>query len=163
MEQRGSQNRAFVVETLFKNDESVIVIQRKFRLHFNVPRHGRILWVHNFRTTTSATKKKQGGSERTVRTPEKVEAVRNAIEQIPRRSAISHAQALRSDTTARRILHQDLNFQFFKNYSYGILKLQHLLCLLKKKNNFSLKSGYALLLVKPSGFTGGPCIFYSYS
>jgi hypothetical protein len=139
MEQWGSQNCAFVVETFFKNGESVTATQRKFRLHFNVPRHGRILWVHNFRTTTSATKKKQGGSERTVRTLEKVEAVRNALEQLPRRSAIRHAQSLRlSDTTVLRILHQDLNFHFFK-HSYGILKLQHLLCLLEKQNNFFFK------------------------
>jgi hypothetical protein len=76
------------VETFFKNDESVTVTQRKFRLHFNVPRHGRIpsgntilLWVHNCRTTASVTKKKQGGSERTVRTPENVEAVQNVVEQ----------------------------------------------------------------------------------
>jgi len=63
----------------FKNDESVTLTQRKFRLHFNVVRHGRIpsrntvlLWVHNLCTTASATKKKQGGSARTVRTPENV-------------------------------------------------------------------------------------------
>ena len=60
---------------VFKNGESVIVTQRKFRLHFNVPRHGRmpsrntiLLWVHNVRTTASATKK-HGVSKRTVRTP----------------------------------------------------------------------------------------------
>ena len=72
------------------------------------------LWVHNFRTTASATKK-HGVSKRTVRTPENVEAVRNAVDQSPRRSAVRHAQALRlSDTTVRRILHQDLNFHPFK-------------------------------------------------
>ena len=122
MEQWGPQHRAFIVATFFKNGESVTVTQRKFRLHFNVARHGRIpsrntilLWVHNFRTTASATKKKQGGSARTVRTPENVEAVRNAVEQSPRRSAVRHAQALRlSDTTVRRILHQDLNFHPYK-------------------------------------------------
>ena len=72
-------------------------------------------WVHNFRSTASATKKKQSGSARTVRTPENVEAVRNAVEQSPRRSAVRHAQALRlSDTTVWRILHQDLNFHLYK-------------------------------------------------
>jgi len=108
MEQWSPQHRAFVVETFFKNGESVIVAQRKFRLHFNVPRHGRIpsrnmilLWVHNFRTMASATKK-HVVSKRTVRTPENVEAVRNAVDQSPRRSAVRHAQALRlSDTTVR--------------------------------------------------------------
>ena len=70
--------------------------------------------MHNFLTTASATKK-HGVSKRTVRTPENVEAVRNAVDQSPRRSAVRHAQALRlSDTTVRRILHQDLNFHPYK-------------------------------------------------
>ena len=61
-----------------------------------------LLWVHNFRTTASAMKKKQGGSARTVRTLENVEAVRDAVEQSPRRSAVRHAQAQRlSDTTVK--------------------------------------------------------------
>ena len=75
---------------VFKNGESVIVTERKFRLHFNVPRYGRIpsrntilLWVHYVRTTASATKK-HGVSKRTVRTPENLEALRNAVDQSPR-------------------------------------------------------------------------------
>jgi len=49
-----------------------------------------------------------------VRTPEN-EAVWNAVEQSPRRSAVRHMQTLRlSDTTVRRILHQDLNFHPYK-------------------------------------------------
>ena len=61
---------------IFKNGESVIVTQGMFRLHFNVPRHGRIpsrntihLWVHNVRTSASSTKI-YGVSKRTVRTTE---------------------------------------------------------------------------------------------
>ena len=67
MEQWGPEHCAFVVETFFKKGESVTVTQRKFRLHFNVARHGSIpsrntilLWVYNFRATASAMKKKQG-------------------------------------------------------------------------------------------------------
>jgi hypothetical protein len=131
-------------------------------MHFNVPRHGRIpsrnttlLWVHNFSTTASAKKKKQDGSEQTVRIPENVEAVRNGVEQSPRRSAVSHAQALRlSDTTVRRILHQDLNFHLFKNIPMVFLNCNIFCVYYKKKNHFFTKSDYALL-VKPSGFTGG--------
>ena len=49
------------------------------------------------------------------RTPENVEAVRNAVEQSPRRSAVQHAQALTlSDTAVQGILHQDLNFHPYK-------------------------------------------------
>ena len=86
MEQWEPEHRAFVVETFFKNGESVTVTQRKFRLHFNVARLGRILsrntillWACNFRTTASAMKKKQGGSAQMVRTPVNVEAVQNAV------------------------------------------------------------------------------------
>jgi hypothetical protein len=83
--------------------------------------------------------------------------LRNAVEQSPRYAAVRHAQALAlSGTTVWRILHQALNFHFLK-YSYGTLKLQQLLCLLQNRNNFFVKSSYALLLVKPQGFTGGPC------
>ena len=50
-----------------------------------------------------------------VTTLENVEAMRNAVEQSPCRSAVRRAQALRlSDTTVRRILHQDLNFHPYK-------------------------------------------------
>jgi len=82
----------------------------------------------------SATKKKQGGSARTVRTPENVEAVRNAVEQSPRRSAVHYAQALRlSDTTVQRILHQDLNF-----HPYKLMLVQEL-----KQQNFGRRTTFA--------------------
>ena len=70
--------------------------------------------MHNVRTTASATKK-HGVSKLTVSTPENLEALRNGVDQSPRWSAVRHAQALRlSDTTVRRILHQDLNFHPYK-------------------------------------------------
>jgi len=109
MEQWGPQHHPFIVEMFFKNGESVTITQWKFCLHFSVAHHGRILsqntillWVHNFHTMASATKKKQGGSAGTVRTPENVEAVQNAVEQSLCRSAVCHVQALSlSDTTVR--------------------------------------------------------------
>jgi hypothetical protein len=33
-------HRAFVLEAYFKSNDSVVAAQRKFRLHFNVGRHG---------------------------------------------------------------------------------------------------------------------------
>ena len=36
------EDRAFIVETYFKNNESVTVIQRAFRLHFGLKRHDSI-------------------------------------------------------------------------------------------------------------------------
>ena len=132
MDQWGYQHRAFVVEMFFKNGESVTVTQRKFCLHFNVAQNWMIpsqntilLWLHNFHTTASAMNKKHGGSAWTVRTPENIEVVRNAVEQSPCRSAVRHVQALRvSDTTVRRILHQDLNFHPYKLMFVQELKQQ---------------------------------------
>lgn len=64
MERWTAQHRVFVVETFFKNAESVTTTQRKFRLQFNIPRNGAIptrntilLWVQNFRETGSALEK----------------------------------------------------------------------------------------------------------
>ena len=132
MEQWGHQHCAFVVEMFFKNGELVTVTQRKFLLHFNVACHGRIpsrntilLWVHNFCTVASAMNKKQGGSARTVRTLENVEAAWNAVEQSPCQSAVCHVQALKlSDTTVQQILHQVLNFHLYKLMFVQELKQQ---------------------------------------
>ncbi|PSN47405.1 hypothetical protein C0J52_19196, partial [Blattella germanica] len=44
------------------------------------------VWVHNL-STKGQTVSRRGGSARTVRTPEIVEAVRQAIGRSPRRSA----------------------------------------------------------------------------
>src|SRR5436190_6449323 len=89
MEQWTVQHRAFVVETFFKCD-SVVKTQRLFRRHFNVGRHGHIpcrntilKWVENFRSTASASKRKPPGSVRTVRTPENIERVRDAMLRSP--------------------------------------------------------------------------------
>ena len=52
-------------------------------------------------------------------------------------------------------------WQYFFKYSYVILKLQHLLYLLKKLKHFFMKIDYALLLLKLSDVTGGPCTYVS--
>jgi hypothetical protein len=64
LEAWSAQHRAFIVETFFKNRDSVIKTQRIFPKHFNISRHGKVpcrntiqLWVENFRTSTSALKK----------------------------------------------------------------------------------------------------------
>lgn len=122
MEAWRSEHRAFVIETYFKNSDSVIATQRLFRTHFNIGRHGSVpcrntikLWVQNFRRSASAMKVKPPGMRRTVRTPANVERVRIAVQQSPRRSVNRQASALRiSETTVRRILHKDLNFHPYK-------------------------------------------------
>lgn len=122
MERWSVQHRAFVVETFFKNNSSVIVTQRAFRQHFDIhqndsvpSRNTILLWVRNFRETACATKKKPPGKQRTVRTPENVERVRHAVLRSPRRSAVKQASALGiSDRSVRRILHMDLHFHPYK-------------------------------------------------
>ena len=115
-------NTVFIVETYFKSGDSYVVMQRQFLRYFNVPRRGRIpsrntimQWVHNFRATGSALKRKPTGRPRSARTPENVERVRQAVLSSPRRPVVRQAAALRmSDRTVRRILRYDLHFHPYK-------------------------------------------------
>jgi len=59
-----------------ENNESVVKVQRAFRLHFSVGRRGAALdgktimrWVDSFRMETVNKKKKQNGPKRPVTTP----------------------------------------------------------------------------------------------
>ena len=81
-----SEHRAFIVETYFKNNESVTAVQRAFRLHVGLKRQDSIptrntilLWVANFTTTGSILKRKSIGRPRTARTPANVDAVNASI------------------------------------------------------------------------------------
>jgi len=65
-----------------KNNESVVKVQRAFRLHFTVGHHGAALngetimrWVDSFRTET-VNKKKLNSPKCTVTTPENPESYR---------------------------------------------------------------------------------------
>lgn len=59
--------------------------------------------------------KKKPGASRTIRTPNNIEQVRQSILQSPRRSVRKHAAALgMSDRSARRILHEELQFHSYK-------------------------------------------------
>jgi len=56
MEQWTAQHCAFVVAANFKSGDPSVTTQRLFRIHFNIPRHGRVPcrntikeWVQNFR------------------------------------------------------------------------------------------------------------------
>jgi len=115
--------RGFVVEAFFKNNESVIATQRAFRTHFRIPSKGDVptrktilRWAAKFRQTGSTLNRKPPGRPRSARTPENIKVVRASILQSPRRSARKHAVALgMSDTSVRRILHQDLKFEWVLN------------------------------------------------
>ena len=100
---------------------SYIQAQRDFRRHFRIPPRATVLsreaisvWVHNL-SSKGQTVSRRGGSARTVRTPENVEAVRQAIGRGPRISAKRHSIALGHCTrTLRRILHDYLHLHPYK-------------------------------------------------
>ena len=78
---------AFAVKAFYKNGDSFLIAQREFRREFGIHRnravpsaHAIKTWVRNFEATVSTLKKK-GGSVKTVRTPENIAVVREAIER----------------------------------------------------------------------------------
>jgi len=92
--------RAFVVKSFYKNGDSYVAARREFRKKFGIHRNSKVpsahavkMWVNNFEETGSTVKKK-GGSVKTVRTPQNIDAVRASFEQSPRRSAVRHSKRL---------------------------------------------------------------------
>jgi len=76
--------------------------------------HAITTWINNFEETGSAVEKK-GGSVKTVRTPQNIDAVRASFEESPRRSAVRHSKKVGlSESSVRRILHLDLHFHPYK-------------------------------------------------
>jgi len=122
MERWSVQHRVFVVEQFFRNNDSVVTVQRIFRQYFRVGRHGAVpgrntvlRWVAAFRSTGSVMKKKLPGLPRSVRTQENVDRVRTAMVASPRRSTRRHAVAMdMSRRSLHRILHDDLKFHPYK-------------------------------------------------
>lgn len=116
------EHRGFVIETFFKNKDSVVATQRAFRRRFGLTRHDSVpdaktitKWITSVRATGSALPRKPAGRPKSVRTPENIVAVRASIEQSPSRSARKHAAALGiSSRTVRRILHSDLQLHPYK-------------------------------------------------
>lgn len=116
------EQRVFAYDCFVRSGESVTAVQREFRRRFNIHRNDSVptrdtilRWVHNLRTGGSIMKKKPPGRQRTVRTQENVERVRQAVMQSPRRSAHRHSAALQiSNRTVRRILHGELHFHPYK-------------------------------------------------
>lgn len=112
--------RVYVVKSFIRS-QSVVNTQRQFRREFNVGRHGRfptrqtiMRWVQDFEIRGNVGSKFTGGV-RTVRTPENIERVRQAVGRSPRRSAARHSIALQiSERSLLRILHSDLHFHPYK-------------------------------------------------
>ena len=111
-----AEQRVFTVEQIFRNNDSVVTVQRLFRRKFNVehqdaiPDRNTILrWVEAFRTTGSVMKRKPPGLLRSVRTPENADTVRRAVLASPRHSTRRQALALgMSRCSIYHILHDEL-------------------------------------------------------
>ena len=122
MERWTVEHRMFAYDAFVQNGESVITMQRLFRVRFNrgrrgtVPSRNTILrWVNNLQTTGCIVKKKPPGPTKTARTPENVERVRAAVIRSPGCSARKHARELRmSRESVRTILQKDLKFHPYK-------------------------------------------------
>ena len=115
MESWTGAKRAFAVKSVYKKNDSYVATQREFRKKFGFHRNSKMpsahaikTWVNNFEETGSTVKKK-GGSVKTVRPPQNIDAVRASFEQSPRRSAVRHFKNL--GPSERRILHLDLHFR----------------------------------------------------
>jgi hypothetical protein len=114
MESWTGAQHPFAVNAFYKNDDSFVIAQREFRREFGIHRnravpsaHAIKTWVGNFEATRYTLKKK-GGSVKTVRTPENIAVVREAIERNPHRSARRHSVSLGlTEASFRRILHKD--------------------------------------------------------
>jgi hypothetical protein len=79
---------AYAVKAFYKYGDSFVIAQCEFRREFGIhcnhavpSAHAIKIWVRNSEATGSALKKK-GGCVKTVRTPENIAVVREAIERI---------------------------------------------------------------------------------
>jgi len=109
---------AFAVEAFYKNGDSFVITQREFRREFGIYRsraipsaHAIKTWVRNLEATGS-TIKTNGGSVKTIRTPENIAVVRDAVKRIqnPHRSARRYSVSVGlSEASVRRILHCHLS------------------------------------------------------
>jgi hypothetical protein len=118
MEPWTGAQRAFAVKVFYKYGDSFVIAQREFRREFEIYRnravpsaHAIKTWVRNLEATGS-TLKTNGGSVKTLSTPENIAVVRDAIKRIqnPHRSACRYSVSLGlSEASVRRILHYHLS------------------------------------------------------
>jgi len=102
------------VKAFYKNGDNFVIAQREFRIRAVPSAHAIKTWVRNFEAT-GPTLKKKGCSVNTVRTPENIAVVREAIERSPYCSARRHSLSLGlSEASVRWILHKDLHFCPYK-------------------------------------------------
>ena len=87
MEPCTGAQRDFDVKSFYKIGDSFVFAQREFRREFGIHRkravpsaHAIKTWVRNYEAAGSTVKKK-GGGVKTVRTPENIAVVREAIDR----------------------------------------------------------------------------------
>uniref|UniRef100_A0A6P7GIP0 Uncharacterized protein LOC114343176 n=1 Tax=Diabrotica virgifera virgifera TaxID=50390 RepID=A0A6P7GIP0_DIAVI len=121
MAQWPAEQRAFMLESFFKSNDSTMA-RRRFCEHFNIrhladaPSASLVNnWIKRFRATGSVINHKPAGRPRTMRTPDNIDRVRRAVNRHPRRSVRKHSQSLRlARTSVQRILRNDLKFHPYK-------------------------------------------------
>ena len=97
MEPWTGAQRAFAVNAFYNNGDSFVIAQRVFQIEFGIHRNRAVPSAHAIKTcvrnfeATGSTLKKKGGSVKTVRTPENIAVVREAIERSPHRPARRHS------------------------------------------------------------------------
>ena len=86
MESWAGAQSAFAVKSFYKNNDSYVAAQREFRKKFGNHRNSKVpsahaikTWVNKFEETGSTVKKK-GGTVKTVRTPQNIDAVGASFE-----------------------------------------------------------------------------------
>jgi len=112
--------RTFAVKSFYKNNDSYVAARREFCKKFGIHRNSKVpsahvikTWVNNFEETGST----EGGSVKTVHTPQNINAVRVSFKQSPRRSAVRHSKKLGlSEISVRRILHLDFHCGYRKRF-----------------------------------------------
>jgi hypothetical protein len=108
------EHRVFCVRAFFEC-KSVVRVQKAFRVHFQIARHGSVptrntilKWVERFNATGKVTDQFVG-TQRTVRTPETVERLRQAVALGPTLSVRQQSLALNiSRGSLFRILQEEL-------------------------------------------------------
>jgi len=110
--------RVFAVKAFYKNSDSSVIAQCEFRREFGIhcsravsSTHAIKTWVGNLEATGS-TLKTNGGSVKTVCTPEIIVVVRDVIKRIqnPHRSASRYSVSLGlSEASVQWILHYHLS------------------------------------------------------
>lgn len=119
MERYTTEQRVFIVEEYFKNNESLAATVRKFRTKYgrNIDLSSSTVkrLIAKFRNTGSIGDAKHTGRPKTRRSDVNIEAVRDSVGENPRTSIRRRGQELQiSRSSLQRILTEDLRLHAYK-------------------------------------------------